>query len=163
MTLNWLRTCWQFYGERDTLRIFIFREGGEIVGLLPFHISRLTLGPLSVQVARLVGANIPPKVFSPLASGHGHTCLARAVTTLIQRDGCDLVGVGPVSTAWADTHQPETDLSGPPPGWVAQRQLYYIRSAGVARSLFGHTGEKRTKEPSEVRTPSSAEGLPRAG
>jgi CelD/BcsL family acetyltransferase involved in cellulose biosynthesis len=123
MTLNWLRTWWQFYGERDTLRIFIFREGGEIVGLLPFYISRLTLGLLSVQVARLVGANIPPKVFDPpLASGHGRTCLARAVTTLIQRDGCDLVSVGPVSTAWADTHQPETDLSGPPPGWVAQRQ-----------------------------------------
>jgi CelD/BcsL family acetyltransferase involved in cellulose biosynthesis len=123
MTWHWLRIWWQFYGQRDSLRIFVFRERENIVGLLPFYVSQLGFGPLSVQVARLVGANIPPKVFDPpLASGHGRSCLARAVTTLIQRDGCDLVSVGPVSTAWADTHQPETDLSGPPPGWVAQRQ-----------------------------------------
>ena len=65
MTWHWLRIWWQFYGQRDSLRIFVFREGGDIVGLLPFYVSQLGLSPLSVQVARLVGANIPPKVFDP--------------------------------------------------------------------------------------------------
>jgi len=127
MTLSWLRTWWQFYGDRDLLRIFVFREGGDIVGLLPFYVSRLGFGPLSVRVARLVGANIPSKVFDPpLWSGRGRACLERAVAVLMERDGCDLVSLGPVSGTWVETHQPEGSVSGRAPGWAVQR-----RAAGV--------------------------------
>ncbi len=127
MTWHWLRTWWQFYGERDLLRIFVFRRGGDIVGLLPFYVSHLGFGPLGVQVARLVGANIPPKVFDPpLASGVGRACLEWAVAVLTARDGCDLVSIGPVSAAWVETHQPEGDAPGLVPGLIVQR-----RAAGV--------------------------------
>ncbi len=127
MTLNWLRTWWQFYGERDLLRIFVFRRGGDIVGLLPFYVSHLGFGALDVRVARLLGANIPPKVFDPpLASGVGRTCLDWAVAMLKQRDGCDLVSIGPVSAAWVEAHQPESGAPGLVPGRIVQR-----RTAGV--------------------------------
>lgn len=105
MTWGWLQTWWQFYGGNDALRLFVFRAGEQIVGLLPFYLGRLGLGPLGVKVARLVGANIPPKVFDPpLADGWGRACLAEAGRWLAQNDGCDLVSVGPVSGPYVMRH-----------------------------------------------------------
>jgi len=123
MTYDWLKTWWGFYGEGKALRLALFYVGDEIVGLVPIYIEDLGLRPLGLRVARLVGANIPPKVFDPpLAEGWGWACLEEAIGLASRTDGCDLVSLGPVSEAWADAHQPETDLSGPPPGWVTQRQ-----------------------------------------
>jgi CelD/BcsL family acetyltransferase involved in cellulose biosynthesis len=98
MTHDWVRTWWQFYARKDRLRLFVFRQAGEIVGLLPIYLARVGLWPWRLVVARLVGANIPPKVFDPpLDPGCAQACVRQAVHHLVQADGCGLVSLGPVS------------------------------------------------------------------
>ncbi len=65
MSYDWVRTWWEFYGKNKELRIFLFFVGEQIVGVVPIYIDTLGFGPLKFRVARLVGANIPPKVFNP--------------------------------------------------------------------------------------------------
>jgi CelD/BcsL family acetyltransferase involved in cellulose biosynthesis len=98
MTWDWLRTWWAFYGRGCMLRLFWFEKDGEVVGLLPLYIQRLGPGPLGIRVARLVGANIPPKVFDPpMHRDFVVSCLAIAWGHL--QEECDLLSVGPVSEA----------------------------------------------------------------
>lgn len=99
MTWDWLRTWWEFYGKGRELRLIVCMVGEEIVGLIPVYIDNLGLWPLRLRVARLVGANIPPKVFDPpVARKWAGACFAQVVQQLICTDGCDLVSLGPVSS-----------------------------------------------------------------
>jgi|GEM_PF-342685 CelD/BcsL family acetyltransferase involved in cellulose biosynthesis len=104
MTWDWLRTWWEFYGNGCRLRLMIFLKDGEIVGLLPLYLQRLGLRPLQLTIARLVGANIPPKVFDPpLHAECSAECMHLALERL-HRDGCGLLSLGPVSDEFADAH-----------------------------------------------------------
>ncbi|GIX49820.1 MAG: hypothetical protein KatS3mg132_014 [Limisphaera sp.] len=99
MTWDWVRTWWDFYGEGSRLALFWFTRDGEIVGLLPLYIRRLGPPGLGLTVARLVGANIPPKVFNPpICSDLRDACLG-IMADVLTRQGCDLISLGPVSQA----------------------------------------------------------------
>lgn len=99
LTYDWLRTWWEHYGNEDgLLRIFIFRTSDEIVGVLPCYIDTLGFGPLKMKVARLVGANIPAKVFDPsLSPAWASDCMETALRHLLSNDHADIVSFGPVS------------------------------------------------------------------
>ena len=98
MTYDWLRTWWEFYGKGATLRLFVFRTGDRIVAILPIYIDALGWGPVRFRVARLVGANIPPKVFGPpVPHEHSAGVLAHVFRELFAGDRCDLLSLGPVS------------------------------------------------------------------
>lgn len=97
MTWDWLTTWWRFYGQGKRLRLFLLRRADQWVGVLPLYLETLGSGPLSLKVARLVGANIPPKVFDPpLAPAWAGECL-RAVCAHLEAEGCGLFSLGPVS------------------------------------------------------------------
>jgi CelD/BcsL family acetyltransferase involved in cellulose biosynthesis len=98
MTYDWARIWWQFYGKGKELRLMIFRAEGEVVGLLPLYIDTLGFGPLRLRVARLVGANIPPKVFDPpVREDASGPIFAEVLSQLLEKDRCDLLSFGPVS------------------------------------------------------------------
>lgn len=98
LSYDWSRTWWEFYGAGKELRIFLFFAGDRIVGILPLYIDRLGFGPLKFSVARLVGANIPPKAFNPPVHPDWAERIFEAVLTqLIERDACDVVSFGPLS------------------------------------------------------------------
>lgn len=97
MTWDWLRTWWEFYGHGCLLRLMVFRKDGEIVGLLPLYLQRVGVPPFRMTVARLVGANIPPKVFDPpLHAAWTLECL-RLVLARLAQDACGFLSIGPVS------------------------------------------------------------------
>ncbi|MGA4578906.1 GNAT family N-acetyltransferase [Limisphaera sp. VF-2] len=126
MTWDWLRTWWEFYGGGCELRLMIFRKDGEIVGLLPVYMQRIGLPPLALTVARLVGANIPPKVFDPPLGGTWAVQCMHLALSRLEQDGCGLFSLGPVSEEFTLAHR---DLESDPerPGrWRAEK-----RSAGV--------------------------------
>jgi hypothetical protein len=104
MTFDWLRTWWDFYGNGRDLRLIACSAGHRIVGLIPTYIDDLGLWPLRLRIARLVGANIPPKVFDPpVAREWAEACFGAVVQQLIDADRCDVVSLGPVSStreAW---------------------------------------------------------------
>ena len=101
MTYDWLKTWWQFYGEGKQLRLFIFFHDNKLVALLPIYLETFAAGPLKTTVARLVGANIPPKTFDPpMDSAFAEEVFARVLKQLFAQDHCDLLALGPVSDTW---------------------------------------------------------------
>lgn len=56
-SFDWCRIWWKHYGEGRQLDIHVFRSGGQIVGLVPAFRERLRLGPVSVQLIRLLGCD----------------------------------------------------------------------------------------------------------
>ena len=105
MTYDWVRLWWKFYGESAELKLFVFAAGERLVGIVPIYIDTLGWGPLRLRVARLVGANIPPKVFNPPVP---RTCAEEVLVEVVRQtigSGCDLLSFGPVceSEEWA-TH-----------------------------------------------------------
>jgi CelD/BcsL family acetyltransferase involved in cellulose biosynthesis len=98
MSYDWVRTWWEFYGAGKELRIFLFSSASKIVGILPLYIDSLGWGPLRFRVARLVGANIPPKVFDPAIDEiFAGEVFEAVLVQLFQEDKCDLISFGPVS------------------------------------------------------------------
>jgi hypothetical protein len=100
MTYDWCHTWWQFYGGSNELRIFVCYEFDKIVGIIPTYIDEIKFGPWKFRVARLVGANIPPKTFNPaVAEGCAEKMFSEMLSQLLETDRCDLISFGPISTA----------------------------------------------------------------
>lgn len=98
MSFDWCQTWWRFYGRRNALRIYIARSGKQIVGILPLYIDRMGVYPLRFRVAKLVGANIPPKVFAPaLLPEYAYAIFRIVLSHLLKTERCDVLSIGPVS------------------------------------------------------------------
>lgn len=102
MTLDWLTTWWEYYGDRNQLRIFVFRRGERVVGMLPVYLETFGIGPWKTIVARIVGANIPPRCFNPpVDAACAVDMFAQVYRQLFVSDGCDMLSFGPVSEDWS--------------------------------------------------------------
>ena len=101
LTFDWVQTWWEFYGEDKELRLFLFRRAGKLVGVIPIYLESFGAGFLTTKVARLVGANIPPKTFNPpVDPGCAEAIFARVFRHLFAVDRCDLLSFGPVAENW---------------------------------------------------------------
>lgn len=116
MTFDWLKTWWEFYGQGRQLRLFVFQNQAQIVALLPFYLEDFGMGPFRTRVARLVGANIPPKTFNPpVDPTWSPQVFLNVLHRLFRAARCDLLSLGPVTQQWppaaafaaacADAHQ----------------------------------------------------------
>lgn len=102
MTFGWLRVWWEFYGAGRPLRLHIFRQDGAMVALLPLYIDPVPMFPVRARIARLVGANLPPKSFDPPVDPNGaREVFGTLFHRLFTHDRCDLLSLGPVSDSWA--------------------------------------------------------------
>jgi hypothetical protein len=98
LTCAWSRIWWEFYGKEKLLRIFLFRSEGELVGVVPIYIDRIRIALVKARIARLVGANNPPRVFDlPIVKEYATQVAENLVRHLIVTNRCDLISIGPVS------------------------------------------------------------------
>jgi CelD/BcsL family acetyltransferase involved in cellulose biosynthesis len=98
LTCAWSRIWWEFYGKAKTLRIFIFRYKGKLVGVMPIYIEKIRIGFVKTRIARLVGANNPPRVFDlPVIKEYAAAVGEQLMINLIETEKCDLISIGPVS------------------------------------------------------------------
>lgn len=98
MTFDWCATWWKYYGKGNQLRIFIFYCANAIVGIFPIYVTSFRLFPKSCKIARLVGSNIPPKVFNPPLDGRfAVEILNQLSQKVIQEEGCSMLSLGPIS------------------------------------------------------------------
>ena len=98
LSYDWARLWWEFYGDGKALRIFIFSVGDQIVGILPIYVEVIRFGPISLKIARLIGSNIPPKVFNPpVDPALADDVFQQVLLQLFREDGCDALSFGPVS------------------------------------------------------------------
>jgi CelD/BcsL family acetyltransferase involved in cellulose biosynthesis len=98
MSFDWLRLWWEHYGKSSQLRVFIFSAGQRIVGLVPIYIQKVGIPVLGLRVARMVGANIPPRIFNPPVSPEWSGQIwTEVIKHLLVTDCCDLLSLGPLS------------------------------------------------------------------
>lgn len=103
MTYRWSQIWWEFYGGSNKLRIYFFRQEGKLVAVFPIYIQRIHMGLVSILIARLVGSNIPPKVFDPpVERGQASEMIGLLIRKLVKDEACDLISLGPVSEQWAN-------------------------------------------------------------
>jgi hypothetical protein len=60
LTFDWCRVWWKYYGHKRDLMIFIFRNGGEICGILPLFLEKIWIGPVSIAVIKMVSSDFMP-------------------------------------------------------------------------------------------------------
>lgn len=102
MSFDWLRIWSEFYCTNKQIRLFIFREGERIVGLVPIYIDEIGFAPCRLRVARLIGSPIPPKVFDPpIDATYAKQIWSSVITQLFQKDACDLLTIGMISQQYA--------------------------------------------------------------
>lgn len=64
MTYDWCRIWWKYYGKGRDLKIFIFRNNDELVGIIPVFMEKIWLGPVFVKAVKIVGSDFTLAQFS---------------------------------------------------------------------------------------------------
>ena len=100
LSYDWCRVWWEHYaGEREA-RIFLFRVDNELVSVVPMFIDRLCLGPVSLDVAKIMGSDFTQTVCDlPVPAAWATAVYDRLLQRLIDEDGCDAIAIGPLSEA----------------------------------------------------------------
>ncbi len=97
MTFDWCKTWWDFYGDKMTISIILFYSDSNLVGILPVYFQKIFIGPFSIKVCRLIGSNIPPKIFNPPININYQASVLELFLQNILNRKCDVVSIGPVS------------------------------------------------------------------
>ena len=144
MTFDWLKTWWEQYGEGAVLRIFLFWSGPRLRCMLPVYLETFGVSRLQTVVARIVGANLPPRRFDPpVDSTCAQEVFAQVYHQLFAVDGCDLLSFGPVSEAWPAwpaLFGAAVGANGRPLAAVSSR----VTEVNVVFGLFGDFAKKLT-------------------
>jgi CelD/BcsL family acetyltransferase involved in cellulose biosynthesis len=94
---DWCRVWWIHYGFDRALHILVFREGGELVGLVPMFVDRAAIGPVRLRMAKLVGSEYAMTVGNPpIRADHAEQIYLRVLEHFIHRRRCDVVRFGPL-------------------------------------------------------------------
>jgi CelD/BcsL family acetyltransferase involved in cellulose biosynthesis len=95
VSYDWCEIWWRHYGKDRVLRLFVFRDRDTLVGIAPFFIESVRLGPAKVRIAKRVGADFALELFSlPVEEGHATAAYAEIAQALIEREKCDAVWFG---------------------------------------------------------------------
>jgi CelD/BcsL family acetyltransferase involved in cellulose biosynthesis len=98
LTFDWCRIWWQHYGRGRRLSIFLFREGGSLVGLMPVFIETVWLGPVWLKMAKFVGSDSTTNMVNPpIKFNYAEDIFKSLLQYLIKEYKCDTVWFGPMS------------------------------------------------------------------
>jgi CelD/BcsL family acetyltransferase involved in cellulose biosynthesis len=95
VTYDWCRIWWHHYSGNRRLCLFVFREGSRLVGLAPMFIEKVRLGPITIRLAKRVGADFTLTMFSlPLAPSHTEAIYRKLIEALVENECCDAIWFG---------------------------------------------------------------------
>lgn len=98
LTPLWFRSWMATTGKDRQVTSLLARRDGRLVGLLPFQIDRLWLGPIPVRIARLAGSDPHSLNFTlPVEPAFRLTFLRAALQGLMSRSRCAAISLTPVS------------------------------------------------------------------
>lgn len=97
MTYDWCVTWWEFYGDKKELSICVFYDDNILIGILPIYIEKIRFGPITFKIAKLLGANLPPKVFNPPIIPRLQTIVLEHLLNNFLGGRCDGFSIGPIS------------------------------------------------------------------
>lgn len=98
MRPDWMAVWWPHFGAGRQLACMVARKAGVLIGVLPFVLERIWLGPLPQRIARLAGIDPNCIVFQlPLENAWAKPVLQAAMLHLIRNLKCSAVSFTPVS------------------------------------------------------------------
>lgn len=103
-SFDWCRLWWRHYGRDRALRIFVFRAGPTWAGVVPMFLERVRLGPVSLRIAKLVGADFAMALCNPpVRRSAAPRVFADLLADLLDRQACDAVHIGPLAGTYPST------------------------------------------------------------
>lgn len=124
LTYDWCRIWWKYYGQGRSLRVYVFRDGDRWVGLMPMFLERVSIGPVSIRRAKLVGSDSAFGQFRLAIEPEALGPVLQALLKDLGRFSCEQIVLGP----------------------VAGRYEQYPELIEQLRPLCGGTYKLRTKE-----------------
>jgi CelD/BcsL family acetyltransferase involved in cellulose biosynthesis len=103
LTYDWCRIWWKHYGAERNLRIFVFRCGGDIVGIMPLFIGKIWLGPISIDAVKIVGVDYNLVQFSLPVRYEYIRLVIDEFFRLMSREKWDIIYLGPLSGLYPHT------------------------------------------------------------
>lgn len=103
LTFDWCRLWWQYYGSGRELRLYIFRNSCEIVGIIPFFFEKVWLCFIFIRVGKIVGSDFTLAQFSlPIRPQYLDLCV-RCFLEAIKPIHWHLLSIGPLAGLSANT------------------------------------------------------------
>ncbi|UCC98844.1 MAG: GNAT family N-acetyltransferase [Phycisphaerales bacterium] len=97
LTYDWCRIWWDYYGRDRDLKVFLFHNNDELVGIIPLFFEEIRLGPILVRVGKIVGSDFTPSQFSlPLAKDH-LMLVVQAFSRSVCKYKWDILLIGPLA------------------------------------------------------------------
>ncbi len=94
-SFDWCRIWWRHFGEGRSLRLFIFRQQDQLVGLIPMFVEQVWLGPTHIKLAKPVGSDFAMDVFGlPTLARCHESIYKRLISELIEHEKCDAIWFG---------------------------------------------------------------------
>ena len=95
LSYDWCRIWWRHYGKGRSLRLFVFRQQGRLVGLAPMFIESIWLGPVMIRLAKRVCSDFAMDVFAlPISIGYANCIYGEIISTLVETEKCDAIWFG---------------------------------------------------------------------
>ncbi len=97
LTYDWCRIWWKYYGKGRALRVFIFRNNDELVGILPFFFEKIRLGPISVKAVKIVSSDFTLAQFSLPIEYEYIAVIIKSCFELLDQEKWDIAHIGPIA------------------------------------------------------------------
>jgi len=102
LTYDWCKIWWKYYGFNRILHIYIFRDGNTIVGILPLFRETLWLGPIHLNVVKIVGSDFNLAQFSLPVSKEYLSEVVRVLFDKMSVFKWDVLHLGQLAGLYAD-------------------------------------------------------------
>ncbi|MEM7165587.1 MAG: GNAT family N-acetyltransferase [Planctomycetota bacterium] len=97
LSFTWCRIWWKHYSQGRTLRLYLYRVDGALVGLMPVFYEQRWLGPCRLRTAKLLGADHTiGMVTPPVHPDYAEAIFEATTTRLLHDENCDAVCFGPL-------------------------------------------------------------------
>lgn len=97
-SFDWCRLWWKYYGKGRDLAVLVFRNGGKIVGILPFGVDPLRAGPFRVRIAKLLNSEYTACILHPAVLPEAADAVfEKTLDFLFNGRRCDLLLFGQIA------------------------------------------------------------------
>ncbi len=98
LTYDWCRIWWKYYGHGRKPQILVFRKQARLVGIIPFFLEKLRLGPVSLRAGKIVGTDFSLAAFTPsIRLEFLEEVIKKFFANIFNCNRCDVFHFGPLS------------------------------------------------------------------
>lgn len=103
LTYDWCRLWWKYYGAGRQLRLFVFRQGGTLIGIIPMFFEKIWLGPVFIRAGKVVGTDFAlSTIIPPIRKEFLQEVIQTLICRLVADYRWDVLHIGPIAGIYRD-------------------------------------------------------------